>query len=264
MSYISKFKTDTAYNNKDINSIIHAITGEGILPSSPNDIFANLSDSGVTLSDEHCMVSWANEEKTQIRIGNGTVIMPDGSHIVIADEILPVSSTEKHYIYIYQDLILHNIPVCDTSLPENESLYVLLATAENGIITDMRTLAKSKIADYGTNTYISTTLRYAPTSEIVYPGTPFTSFEIGSRYSKMIIYSPSLYYWGLLDLESCVFDISHTYSDTKAVSGKTELETLTRLGKISFKFVDGVLYFYSDSNVYSISQIYIDLNLIIF
>ncbi len=264
MSYISKFKTDTAYSNTDINSVIHAITGEGILPSSPNDIFANLSDSGVTISDERCTVSWADEDKTQIRIGAGTVIMPDGSHIVIAEEVLPVSSKEKHYIYIYQDLILHNTPVCDTALPENESLYVLLATAENGIITDMRTLAKSKIAGYGTNPYISTTLRYSPTSEIVYPGTPFTTFKIGSGYSKMIIYGSGLYYWGLLDLEKCVFDISHTYPDTKSASGKTELETLTRCGKISFKFVDGVLYFYSDSNVYSISQTYIDFNLIIF
>ena len=132
MSYISKFKTDTAYSNADINGIISAITGEGILPSSPNDVFANLSDGGVTLSDERCTVSWADEDKTQIRIGAGTVIMPDGSHIVIAEEILPVLSAEKHYIYIYQDLILHNIPVCDTALPENESLYVLFLQKGRG------------------------------------------------------------------------------------------------------------------------------------
>ena len=124
MAYISKFKSDTAYSNLDINEVLSAITGAGVAPSSPNDILANVSESGVTLSDKRCEVSWADEERTSVKIGNGTVIMPDGSYIIISDEVLPVSGKELHYVYIYSDLIHQNIPLCEKTLPQDGRDYV--------------------------------------------------------------------------------------------------------------------------------------------
>ncbi len=264
MSYISKFKADTAYSNADINEVLSAITGEGVLPLSPNDILANVSEEGVTISDCRCAVSWANEDKTHINIGGGTVIMADGSYIIIADEILSVPDLEKHYVYIYQDLLLHNIPVCEKTLPQSNENYVLLAEIENGVIHDKRKLAKSKISNYGLNASHQTTLTVNIGPSTIYQGTPFASCEIDNMYSTLLIYSPVHTYFGVFDIESGIFTFTCSRIGKTFHSNRPTLITGTILNDISIECIDGVLYFYSSENILSISNVSYDISLTMF
>ena len=149
--YVSKFRTDTAYGVEDINEITKILTGTGVVPSTPNDILQALAEDGVTVSDEQCAVSFADSTKTAVRIGSGTVIMPDGSYLVISGgETLTVPpAADKAYVYIAHDVLEQNVPVCRETAPSDTD--VLLATVENGVICDGRHYSKSRINGYGSN-----------------------------------------------------------------------------------------------------------------
>ena len=256
MSYISKFKNDVAYSNNDINEVISAITGSGVLPLSPNDILANVAESGVTLSDSRCAVTWANDDLTEIKIGAGTVIMPDGSYIIISDEVLSVPTNDLHYVYILNDIIHQNIPVCSSSLPDSSRPYVLLAEVKNGKITDRRTLAKSKIADYGTRPVVNTTISWTGVGRVT-ADTVLASADIGTAYSTAIITNSSKSFVGIYNLETGVFDFS--FNDGHKTLGSGYAAISTPYGLLKPKFVNGALnivvcqsYTYSSSVTYTL------------
>lgn len=256
MAYISKFKNDVAYSNTDINEVISAITGSGVLPLSPNDILANVAESGVTLADSRCAVTWANDDLSEINIGPGTVIMPDGSYIIISDEILSVPAKTKHYVYILNDIIHQNIPVCSSSLPDSTQPYVLLAEVENGEITDKRTLAKSKIADYGTRPVVNTTLSWVGAGKVA-AGSVIASVDIGAAYSTAIITDESKSFVGIYNLDTGVFDFS--FLDGFKTLGSGFASISTPYGTLTPKFINGALnitvgqsYTYTSSVIYTL------------
>lgn len=264
MAYISKFKTDTAYSNEDINLILSAITSKGVLPSSPNDILSAVAAPGVTLSDSRCAVSWENEDKTSIVIGSGTVIMSDGSYIVISNETLPVEGEEKHYVYIYSDLILQNIPICKTTLPQNGRDYVVLAEVENGKILDRRTLALSKIADFGRRSTIKTTLSFTVADRKISAGEDLCSVNIGNGYSGFTVYNNQNTFVGIFDLEAMEYEKKFTSSSKHIRSGTNYIETPTALNRLYVRFANGVLSFYSDRDLWSNPEVTYSLYLTIF
>lgn len=249
MAYISKFKTDTAYSNADINEALSLIATKGILPDAPNDILSSLAESGVTYQNERLSVTWADEEKTQVKIGAGAAIMSDGSYIIIADEVLPILQGEKCFIYIYRDLVLQNIPRCSLSLPEKEDEYLLLAEVENGEISDRRTLSKSKIASFGACPRFETTLCISLGSDVIKKGTPFATASIGTGFSKLLILNEEQQYFGLYDLESRIFEIDYSYPQHYPKYGTAALSGGAHIDNITIEYIDGVLYFYSDRDL---------------
>ncbi len=249
MAYISKFKSDTAYSNLDINEILSAITGAGVIPSSPNDIFLNVAESGVTLSDNRCEVFWADEYRTSVKIGNGTVIMPDGSYIIISDEILPVSGKELHYVYIYSDLIHQNIPLCEKELPQDGRDYVLLATVEDGQINDKRALASSKIANYGAHPVIEVSPSVGIPKKTIPAGTPLYSLEIGEGYSKAIIVSKDKGLFGIYNFANEQFDMTFPLGGSRIYLNQKSCSFPT-LGAVKLSYVDGILTLSSAKDLY--------------
>lgn len=147
--YVSKFRPDTAYGAEDISDIVKTLTGAGVSPSSPNDVLSAVAGGGVTVTDEKCAVRFADTTKTKVKIGAGTVIMPDGSFLVTDGETLDIPTGETIYVYIRSDILEQNVPTCDAAAPNASD--ILLATVENGTISDSRVFAKSKIAAYGSN-----------------------------------------------------------------------------------------------------------------
>lgn len=254
MSFISKFKSDTAYSNADINEVISAITGAGVLPSSPNDILSNLAEEGVSLSDERCAVSWANEEKSAVKIGTGTVIMPDGSYIIVSDEILPVSSADKHYVYIYNDLILQNVPMCQTVLPDSGRDYILLAEVENGKILDKRPLATSKIASYGTHPTMETSFSVTVDRNTIPAGSFFASVEVGNQYSKALIRTVGYSCFAVYDIASGLFDVAYVYNSDHPYENSEYIYTNTLIDRLYISYADGKLNFYSNKDAYYIGS----------
>ena len=251
MAFISKFKTDTAYSNVDINEALSLITGQGVLPSSPNEILSSVAESGVTASDRRCEVVWTDANKTAVKICSGTVIMADGSYIIISDEILPVPSPELSYVYIYNDIVRQNIPVCSPSLPDDGQSYVLLATVENGKITDKRRLATSKIADFGTHPIMNATGTISITTNTIPAGEPFLSVDVGAGYTKLILTHPDVSYIAIVNLETCIFEkIMYRYSKRYDEWYDT-LDLGSWLGRVYVSYVDGVISLHSNIDLYS-------------
>lgn len=149
--YVSKFRTDTAYGVEDINEITKILTGSGVSPVTPNDVLSAIAESGEVISDEKCAVSFADASKKTVRIGSGTVIMPDGSYIVVSGgEVLEIpDGAGKAYVLIRHDELEQNVPACTEQA--NTDSDVLLATVEGGAVYDARHYAKSKIEAYGSN-----------------------------------------------------------------------------------------------------------------
>ncbi len=253
MAYISKFKSDTAYSNLDINEVLSAITGAGVAPSSPNDILANVAESGVTLSDKRCEVSWADEDRTSVKIGSGTVIMPDGSYIIISDEVLPVTGEELHYVYIYSDLIHQNIPLCEKTLPQDGRDYVLLATVENGQINDKRPLAFSKIANYGSRPIIEVSPSLGIPQKTIPAGTPLFTLDIGEGYSKAIILSQDKGLFAIYNFEKGLFDISFPLGGSRLYQNQ-ESFSLPSVGSVKLAYVNGTLSLTSKKDLYTRSE----------
>lgn len=262
MAYISKFQSGVAYSNTDINEIISTITGEGVLPLTPNDVLASVAESGVTLSDKRCAVSWAdNNDKSSVVIGAGTVIMPDGSYIIIADEILPVSSSATHYVFIYNDLVLQNVPKCETSLPADGRPYVLLAEVQGGKIADKRTLAKSKISDYGTHPVIITNLDCSGDGTPIEGGTLLATMEIDPSYSYILVATNSENFYGLYNLSTQLFDFTTRNSEDYLSKNVKYVYTGTTMRTIHLTYVDGILSviaaegYYSSDNITNILKL---------
>ena len=243
MAYISKFKTDTAYSNEDINQVLSAITGSGVLPSSPNDILLNVAQDGVAISDMQCRVEWADEGKTSVKICPGTVIMSDGSYIILSDEILAVPSTELHYIYIHNDIILQNIPVCSPSLPQDNSSYVLLATTQDKKITDKRRLALSKIGNYGAHPVLELSGTVSFGNDYVKPYTTLLSFDIGEGYSKVILTCDDKSSINIFNLNEGVFELRLHKNDSKCSSAA--YATVDMLKSVGLDYSNGVLSLFS-------------------
>lgn len=251
MAFISKFKTDTAYSNTDINEVLSAITGKGVLPSSPNDIFSAVSDSGVTLSDKRCEVVWSDNTKTSVKICAGTVIMSDGSYIIISDEILPVPDADRYYVYIYNDIVMQNIPLCTPSLPDDSNSYVLLATVTNGKIADKRRIATSKIASYGVHPVIELSGSFTITKNKVKAGEPFLSFDVGEGYTHAIFTTDAKNAISIFDFESGVFEKSMYASyDGDYHTGEKSV-SVGFFEKVYLSYVNGVISLHSTADLYS-------------
>lgn len=264
MAYISKFKTDTAYSNSDINDVLSAITGKGVLPSSPNEILSSVAQSGITLSDSQCKVVWSDDEKTSVKVLAGTVIMADGSYIVISDEVLPLSSAELHYVYVYNDLILQNIVKCSTTLPEDKDSFVLLAAVSQGKITDMRHLASSKIANYGTHPVLSLSESFCINKNRVLKGEPFLSFDVGEGYTHLILTTDSKNSVSVYSFEEEAFLMSMFASyDNQYHSGETEISA-GHFGQIHITYVNGVISLHSNKDLYSNIDLSQTFNLLVF
>ena len=251
MAFISKFKTDTAYSNVDINEALSLITGQGVLPSSPNEILASVSESGVTVSDRRCEVIWADDEKNSVKICSGSVIMADGSYIIIYDEILPVPSSALSYVYIYNDIVRQNIPVCSQTLPDDNDSYILLATVENGKITDKRKLATSKIADFGTHPILKVSDTVTISNNTIPYGQSFLSVEVGEGYTSAIITEPEVPYIAIVNLETETFEKIMWRSSKRFDEYYKTLNLGTWLGQVSISYVDGVISLRSNMDLYS-------------
>ncbi|MBE7012205.1 MAG: hypothetical protein E7415_05980 [Ruminococcaceae bacterium] len=251
MAYISKFKTDTAYSNIDINEVLSAITGHGVLPFSPNEILANVSDSGVTLSDKRCEVVWADDDKTSVKICPGTVIMSDGSYIIISDEILSVPSDETAYVYICNDIVLQNIPLCSSTLPDDSESFVLLALIENGKIIDKRHLATSKIADFGAHPVVNLSGIATKNKNKIPAGDPFLSFDIGNGYTYAILTSGGKNSISICNLETGIFEKSLFSSYSNQYHTNEQSISLGYFSDIYITYINGVISLCSKNDIYS-------------
>lgn len=150
MSKISRFETNVAYDNTDINDTIKAITGAGVINigNDPNNILSAVASSGVTVEPKNCKVEAIND--TSCKVYDGIVIMENGSHFVITGtETISDIPSGLNYIIVRRDSVSGNVLEAVKELPTDN--YVLLAEFENGVVNDRRIPAISKIENFGGN-----------------------------------------------------------------------------------------------------------------
>ncbi len=264
MSYISKFKQDVPYSNVDINEALSIITTQGVAPNTPNGILSSISEEGVTHQNQSCRVVFNNEEKTQIKILSGTVIMPDGSYIIIADEVLELPSSSIHYVYIYKDLILHNIPVCRDNLPADPETYVLLATVENEVITDQRSVAVSKIDGFGLNTVANIDYSFTIHSGSIPANSYFASLTVDPGYTRVMIYNTEYHFFGVFNMTSGMFEYSF-YPEANTVRlNQKYVYTRSILRNLFMDYHDGKVHFASSSDISSVTNTTFNFKITIF
>lgn len=145
MSYKSKFKYNEAYDNSDIAEALSIITGEGVAVSTPSEILSEYASGGVTYADERLNVTLSN---TTVTVGCGAAIWSDGSYIVVYEpEKFQVSLSGTYYVYLKYNNVGDISVKCATTLPSTN--YMLLAQIDNGVLSDKRTYATSKVGNYG-------------------------------------------------------------------------------------------------------------------
>ncbi|MBQ2890952.1 MAG: hypothetical protein IJE44_04840 [Clostridia bacterium] len=176
--------------------------------------------------------------------------MPDGSYIIISDEVLPVTGEDLHYVYIYSDLIHQNIPLCEKTLPQDGRDYVLLATVENGQINDKRPLAFSKIANYGSRPIIEVSPSLGIPQKTIPAGTPLFTLDIGEGYSKAIIVSKDKGVFGIYNFADEQFDMTFPLGGSRIYLNQKYCSYPT-LGAVKLSYVDGNLILTSTKDLYT-------------
>lgn len=121
----SNFDDGEAYAIPELNHITKELVTKGILKTQ-NECKCTINDNAVT-------------------INTGVAVFSDGCKIRIEEpQTIQLSSEELTYIFVEHDNELDRVTLTsDTQLPTND--YVLLATAENGTITDKRSYSVAKV-----------------------------------------------------------------------------------------------------------------------
>lgn len=121
----SNFEDGKAYAVPELNNITKELVTKGILKTQ-NECKCTINDNAVT-------------------VDTGVVVFSDGCKIRIEEpQTIQLSSEELTYIFVEHDNELDRVTLTsDTQLPTND--YVLLATAENGTITDKRSYSIAKV-----------------------------------------------------------------------------------------------------------------------
>lgn len=146
MSYKSKFKYNEAYSNEDIAEALNIITGTGVIPNAPNEIFSNYVESGVTYGNERLKCSLSGNV---VLVGCGAAVI-DGSYIIVYEpEKFNISLSGTYYVYLKYNAVGDISVECGNSAPSENC--VMLASITDGILADKRKYASSKITNYGTS-----------------------------------------------------------------------------------------------------------------
>lgn len=146
MGYQYKFKDGELYDVNDVNGIVSHFTSAGVSTYSDlNGISGALTETGVSNAYNSCKVVKDGEK---LKIMPGEAFFSDGS--VISVDSSGVSFDPLRYVYFKKDAVTETgYPVCSDTAPSGSDIP--LAEYENGVLTDKRVYAKSKIQGYGRN-----------------------------------------------------------------------------------------------------------------
>ena len=165
MSITYSFTDNVSYGTEDINAIAKDLTGAGVAPFPTQDTYSTsdlnalteaLVSSGVSLGGCLC-------EKTDnvVTVSQGIIFFENGVRMNVDSEgyVLAVTENTAGYIYAYFNASLQSGGIkFSAELPETD-YYVLLANiSADGVLTDIRSFARSKIATFGRNAVFETTL----------------------------------------------------------------------------------------------------------
>lgn len=157
MGYTASFLYNETYGVAAVNKITERLTGAGVNPvpvdqanystTDLNKVTEAITDSGVSYNTNSCRV--IKDTDSTFKILYGSAFFNDGSAIDVDSNgvTLPILSG-KNYVYFKKDDVAGVIePVSSNTAPSSGD--ILLAEYENGVLTDKRSMAVSKIGVFG-------------------------------------------------------------------------------------------------------------------
>ncbi len=157
------FIDSTIYGTDDINDITRSLTGAGVAPFVSKDSYSvtdlnvltsALVGSGVQLDGCKCTVYNAGTADMMVTVAQGIIFFESGVRLEVDEQgyTIAVPPNTTGYIYAHYSPSLQKADIVfDTELP-TDGEYVLLAELSlDGILSDKRAFARSKIATLGKN-----------------------------------------------------------------------------------------------------------------
>lgn len=260
------------YGADDFNKMISCLIGSGVAPFPSKDSYSAdelnamteaVVGSGASL--DGLKVSFADKV---ISVAQGIAFFTNGATLEVDSEgvTLDYSPADTTYVYAAYDASLN---VCDIyasdTAPEESSTYFVVNLAEisiEGVVTDKRVFARSKVATLGRNLFYSI---YENTS--LSSGNEYKSMSAGRGWEVPI--DISLYNYIVCTV---VNETSSTNNPktASAIYGKASVESLlsgestrityaTGTGALYAKYEGGILSVYSESSffMYGGSEIYL-------
>lgn len=155
MSIIYSFFDNQTIGVDDLNKITARLVTEGVAReissvSDLNNYVSDIATAGVVPESVDSLKVTA--DNGALTVGKGVGIFQNGSIIEVTEpETMPYSTDKKQYVYLISDIMANKayIDVLDQKAEfENK---ILLATIENGIVTDNRKYSRGRLAYYGSS-----------------------------------------------------------------------------------------------------------------
>lgn len=163
MAITYSFVDNEIYGTDDINDITKCLTGAGVAPFISKDSYSTsdlnvmtsaLVEAGASLDGCKCSVKNAGTAEMSVTVAQGIVFFESGVRLTVdADGYeLPVTPNTAGFVYAYFSPSLQKADIVfNTELP-TDGEYVLLAELSlDGILSDSRVFARSRVASFGSN-----------------------------------------------------------------------------------------------------------------
>lgn len=207
MGITYSFVDGVVYGTDDVNAITSAVVGAGVAPfvakdsynvSDLNVMTQALVDAGVQLDGCRCSVSGVGTPEFKIHISKGIVFFETGVKLAVDDEgyQMHAETNVPGYVFAYYSPTLQNagIGFGEDTGDDEERVYLAYISA-NGMVTDMRKFAASKIATLGHN--VITKVPFERVDEaILHKGKYVVSKACGvdvSRFNYAVVVTTNIY-----------------------------------------------------------------------
>lgn len=157
------FVDSVVYGTEDVNDITRCITGAGIAPFLTKDSYAvsdlnalteALVEAGTSLDGCKCVAYNAGTAEMSINIAQGIIFFDSGVRLELdADGYsIKVEPNTPGYVFAnYSPALQKADIVFAAELPQDGETVVLAKVLQNGLVRDMRSFARSKVATVGAN-----------------------------------------------------------------------------------------------------------------
>lgn len=220
MAYKALFLDNEQYSAADLNDCLKSFVTSGIADpfedgcayhvTKMNEITSALATDGAVYEDDNtCRCSINTNDKT-LHIAPGTIFFSDGSRIVIDEEGVALSYTEKKTNYVFAKSVpAENFAqiLCQTEPPSGE--YVNIAEISNEeTLYDKRTFSRGKLPGYQSNAglpiFIDETIELTAVSSEKgnndYTAEKVINLGPNNTYKILAFYSENQKEWGFYDI----------------------------------------------------------------
>ncbi len=214
------FVDNAVYGTQDVNDIARSLVGAGVAPflskssynvSNLNAMTSALVGTGVQLNGCKVIVQNTSSEIMTVTVSQGIIFFESGVRLEVdsAGYVILAQPTISGFVFAHYNPSLQMAEIRFEAQLPNVGETVLLSKIKDGVATDKRTFAQSKVATLGKNVKLNTAFaEIEPELLETTEGEP-NSFVIAripevdlGKFNYALVYSPGLKGYQMLDLSS--------------------------------------------------------------